>query len=160
MSWLFKNWYYLYAHQTEPEKAMERAVCKLGERYRAQHLFPGLKHIADFALPDRKLIIEVDGASHMTEAQRIKDLVHTLALTKLGWTVVRCTNEDVQRAPDETLAGLLTAQAPTLGELQAALASYPPELLSPPKRRKRKPGTPRPSAKTPSARKGRLPKAA
>ncbi len=145
--WLFKNAYFLYVNQTSPERAMEVAISKLGTRYRCQHLFPGLRHIADFALLDRQIIIEVDGKSHSKPDQIYKDLVNTLALEKRGWRVLRCSNDDVSSDAEGTLQRLLThgiTARLTIPEIEARLQD--PDLLaalSPPKKTKRKPGPPR-----------------
>ena len=69
-------------------------------------------HRADFAWPERRLIIEVDGwAAHghrlAFERDRARDAAHTLA----GWTVVRFTYRQVTERPLEVaakLAALLT----------------------------------------------------
>lgn len=50
-------------------------------------------YIPDFRIGD--LIVEVDGEYHFTKEQREKDERRTKFLTKLGYTVVRITNEDV-----------------------------------------------------------------
>lgn len=105
--WLFKNAHFLYANRTPAELALESAIAALGIPYRAQMLFPGLGHIADFALLDSKVIIEVDGKSHDKPIQLAKDYIHTIALAKRGWKVVRCTNEEVLRSPKATLDRLI-----------------------------------------------------
>lgn len=125
---------------TEPEIALEPAIAALGERYRAQHLFAGMRHIADFALLDRKLIIEVDGASHLAPAQREKDLKHTLALQALGWTIYRCSNEAAMVDPVGVVSTALRASQTAPEVLQAALdrlhLDYP-KLLAPKAKRSR-----------------------
>lgn len=90
---LLGYWRRMCAEPTAAEAALEPAIAALGERYRHQYPFWGLKYFADFALLDRKLIIEVDGASHDKPAQKEKDLKHSLEALKLGWVVVRTTNE-------------------------------------------------------------------
>lgn len=102
-----KNWARLYSKMTEPEKRMEPAVAALGRPYRVQHPFWNLHHFADFVLLQDKVVIEVDGKSHLAPAQRVKDLKHTLALQDMGYTVVRCSNEEALRDPAGTLQKLL-----------------------------------------------------
>lgn len=139
---LLGYWYRLLNNMTAPELALEPAIAALGERYRAQHLFIALRHIADFALLDRKLIIEVDGNSHNTPRQREKDLEHTLALQVLGWTVFRCSNEEAMRAPWETVRAALGAVQTAPEGLQAALQSLRqshPQLLEKPAKHPRSP---------------------
>lgn len=150
---LFKNWYWLYSNLTEPELALEPAIAALGKRYRAQHLFAGLKHIVDFALLDDKIIIEVDGSSHTKPDQIRKDLEHTIKLESMGWRVVRCSNEAAKANPEHTLRLLLTDglnHRPSLEELRARLLALgPAPVRVRTKRRARKPKSPRASAPSP-----------
>ena len=138
MALIHSYWARLYLNPTPSEQALEPAIAALGERYRAQHPFFGLKHIADFVLLDRKLIIEVDGDSHEKPAQIKKDLEHTLKLKALGYEVIRVSNEQAQAAPAETVAHCLRAIPQTTEQLQASLArllrNYPDLLVVKPKR--------------------------
>jgi hypothetical protein len=113
-------------------------------------------HIADFVLLDDKIIIEVDGKSHLTPKQRAKDVYHTMKLMAMGWRVVRCTNEEAINHPHVTVAELLgnrLTHHPTLAELEEALRGLDPTgALSQPKRRGRRPKRPPPNA-APGARK-------
>lgn len=150
---LFKFWFHLLTNMTKAELALEPAIAALGKRYRSQHLFPGLKHVADFALLDEKIIIEVDGPSHQEPKQRRKDATHELALRRLGWRVVRCTNEDAISQPHLTVATLQEKlnHLPTLEDLQERLAQFgPPEPRKPPKKPRQKRGTAPKSAPSPA----------
>ncbi len=100
---LLAYWKHGCDNPTKAEAAIEPAIAALGERYRHQYPFWSLKYFADFALLDRKLIIEVDGDSHDTPEQKEKDLQHTLAVLKLGWLVYRCSNDDALTHPAETI---------------------------------------------------------
>lgn len=101
------NWVKLYTGQTPSELALEPSIAKLGRPYRAQHpIFPA-HAIADFALLEDKIIIEVDGRSHSSKAAQADDAVRTAAIEKFGWTVVRCKNEDAVRDPAGTVARCL-----------------------------------------------------
>lgn len=44
----------------------------------------------DFALPDQRVVIEVDDASHNRAAKKKADAERTRKLNGAGWTVVRC----------------------------------------------------------------------
>jgi very-short-patch-repair endonuclease len=126
MAGMLGYWYRLYHNMTPSEVALEPAIAALGERYRSQHPFLKHKLFADFALLDRKLIIEVDGSSHDTPKQKYKDALHELALHKDGWRVVRCTNEEAQSDPTGTVTRLLAVtEFPTNEELEAKLACLP-----------------------------------
>jgi len=52
-------------------------------------------YIADFACISAKLIVEVDGATHWSEAQLLHDARRTDFLADSGWRVVRVSNLDV-----------------------------------------------------------------
>lgn len=150
-------WYRLYSNMTNAETALEPAIAALGERYRSQHPFLKLKLFADFALLDRHLIIEVDGASHDTPSQKKKDLVHMLALRSEGWNVVRVSNEFATVDPVGAVSACLRAPQTTLEELQAdlerLLQNYPHLAVVAAKRPKR-PRQP-PPAKSAAARPAR-----
>lgn len=145
MSWagsrskLIKYWAHAYLNPTPSEAALEPAIAALGIPYRAQYPFFKLKHYADFALPTRKIIIEVDGKSHLTNKQRLKDIRDTLGLEAMGWKILRCTNEEAQAHPTETVARLL-AQAHRVTPLEPAAAALEIarlEALLPPKKPRR-----------------------
>lgn len=135
-------WYRLYHNMTPSEVALEPAIAALGERYRSQHPFLRHKLFADFALLDRKLIIEVDGASHDAPKQKKKDLEHMMALRSDGWNVVRISNERATVDPAGAVSECLRAPQTTLEGLSAALArllrDYP-HLAEPPAKKTRRP---------------------
>ncbi len=52
-------------------------------------------YIADFASIKHRLVIEVDGAYHSEPIQIENDEIRTSWLNKMGWKVVRFSNEEV-----------------------------------------------------------------
>jgi very-short-patch-repair endonuclease len=122
MAGMLGYWYRLYHNMTPAEKALEPAIAALGERYRSQHPILKYKLFADFALLDRKLIIEVDGDSHDKPSQIKKDLEHTIALKSDGWEVTRVSNEQALANPVGTVVAALTATPQTLQVLESRLA--------------------------------------
>ena len=59
------------------------------------------RHRADFAIPDKKIAIEVDGhAFHSSAEQRRKDAKKQRAFQKKGWCLVRFTGHEVYHAPE------------------------------------------------------------
>lgn len=100
-------WASLYQKQTVSESALEPAIAALGRPYRFQHPIFSHHFFVDYALMEDKIIIEVDGKSHNSAAAKEHDSQRTAALEKLGWTVVRCKNEDAQRDPAGTVARCL-----------------------------------------------------
>ena len=93
------RWSKLYANPTDAEAAIEPAIASLGVRYRFQHPMFGLRLFPDFVLPDYRVVIEVDDRSHNTKKKREADAERTERLTKAGWRVVRCSNEEAMEDP-------------------------------------------------------------
>lgn len=142
MSMMLRYWYRLYNNMTPAEQALEPAIAALGERYRSQHPFLKHKLFADFALLDRKRVIEVDGDSHDKPSQKKKDLEHMLALRSDGWDVVRVSNEQALAVPVETVAWCLSATPQTTEQLQRSLERLKaehPALFEPKPTKSRKP---------------------
>lgn len=55
----------------------------------------GGRFIADFVCFRKRLIIEVDGSIHRLTSVRRKDKYRTKVLSKLGYTIIRFTNNQV-----------------------------------------------------------------
>lgn len=91
---MLSYWYRLYTKQTKHEKMLEKEICKLGVRYRTQHIVLGAKAILDFYLPDYSLCIEIDDESHARKIK--KDQERTERLAGLGIRTIRFSNNDVQ----------------------------------------------------------------
>jgi very-short-patch-repair endonuclease len=79
------------------------AEIKLWEALRAKRLhgfkfvrqLPIGPYVADFACRSRKLIVEVDGATHGEDRQIAHDSRRTTFLQGEGWGVMRVSNADV-----------------------------------------------------------------
>ena len=71
---------------------------QLGKKFRRQHIIGDF--IADFVCLDSQLIIEVDGKYHDTEEQKKADEFRSDILNKLGYRILRFTNEEVISSPD------------------------------------------------------------
>jgi len=56
----------------------------------------------DFAFPEHKIAVEVDGKQHEGETQRYSDNERLAILQQLGWVVRRVTAEEVYRDPKKT----------------------------------------------------------
>lgn len=54
----------------------------------------GQIYFADCYLPEYKCIIEIDGAYHNADKQKIKDKQRTIFLNSVGINVIRVTNEE------------------------------------------------------------------
>jgi very-short-patch-repair endonuclease len=77
----------------------------LGLKFRRQH--PIGPFVADFACPERGLVIELDGSQHLE--QRTADAERTRSLESLGFRVLRFWNNQVLRETEAVLATILAA---------------------------------------------------
>ena len=74
-----------------------------GHHFRRQH--PIGPYIADFACVEAKLVLEVDGSTHMSIQDQTYDAKRTAFLEAEGWQVMRVWNNQVY----ENRAGILRA---------------------------------------------------
>ena len=84
-----------------------------GWHFRRQH--PVGPFIADFACAARRLIVEVDGATHSTDAEIAHDRRRTAFLAEQGWTVLRFWNDEVYRNLDGVLMMISNCLPPKEG---------------------------------------------
>ena len=71
-------------------------------RFRRQHIIGD--YIVDFACLSKKLVVEVDGEYHNTEEQAVLDNVRTEFLNRMGYCVIRFTNEQVMNNMNDVVA--------------------------------------------------------
>ena len=84
-------------------KAMTDVELKLWNAVRAHRLmdlgfrrqFPIGNFIVDFACPQKRIIVELDGSQHNEPDALRYDMARTGFLEKSGWTVLRFANDDV-----------------------------------------------------------------
>lgn len=62
-------------------------------------------YVADFLCPQAKLILELDGGQHVERASA--DEARTLALTMIGYRVLRYWNDDVLLRIEDVLEDIL-----------------------------------------------------
>lgn len=65
----------------------------LGYPFKRQHIIDCF--IADFVCLERNLVIEVDGLYHQLPDQKISDAERTERLNKMGFRVIRMTNDEI-----------------------------------------------------------------
>ncbi|TPK89427.1 endonuclease domain-containing protein [Mesorhizobium sp. B2-4-17] len=96
------------ANAKSMRKVMTDAELRLWNELRAHRLmglgfrrqFPIAGYIVDFACPEKKLIVEVDGSQHGDADLAAADAFRTKRLEEDDWTVLRFWNEDVIRDID------------------------------------------------------------
>lgn len=67
----------------------------IGIKYEFNYLIK--RYIVDFYLPDKKIIIELDGSQHKTSKQ--KDLLRDSWFWRNGFKVIRLWNSEVEKLP-------------------------------------------------------------
>jgi very-short-patch-repair endonuclease len=75
-----------------------------GRKFRRQQSIENF--IVDFCCPSEKLIIEVDGGIHDNFINNEYDFNRTEQLNKLGYKVIRFTNEEVYKSLDLVLEAI------------------------------------------------------
>lgn len=78
-----------------------------GYKFRRQH--PIDDYVADFACISAKLAVEIDGATHSTEEELAHDRHRTAVLNRLGWRVIRFTNDEVYDDVDGVVEAIYAA---------------------------------------------------
>ncbi|MER9328664.1 endonuclease domain-containing protein [Mesorhizobium sp. M0488] len=91
------------ANARSMRKVMTDAELKLWNELRAHRLMglgfrrqsPIAGYIIDFACPQKKLVVEVDGSQHGDADPAMADAIRTKRLEQDGWIVLRFWNDDV-----------------------------------------------------------------
>jgi very-short-patch-repair endonuclease len=79
-------------------------------KFRRQH--PLDRFVVDFVTIDGKLIVEVDGVTHVSAAAVVHDAERTRILESLGFLVVRVTNVDIYDNLDGVLEMICATLSP------------------------------------------------
>lgn len=89
---------YMACHRTCSETKMELYLIKENINFTTQYpiITPnGKGYIVDFFIPNKNIIIEVDGDYHNTPKQKIYDKLKDEELTKMGYSIIRINNMEV-----------------------------------------------------------------
>jgi very-short-patch-repair endonuclease len=109
---------------TEPEKRLWRHLSNSqlnGFKFRRQAAIPPF--IVDFFCPAKGLIVEIDGETHVAEADARRDAV----LAARGFMTIRFTNHDVMSNMDGVLTTILHTLNTIPDRQWEALDSPPPK---------------------------------
>lgn len=83
-----------------PERVALRALLAAGWEWPVVgERVPGTDEEVDFLWPNRRLVLEIDGPTHLTPVQRERDARRDAALRRLGWRVVRVPAHGAAEAP-------------------------------------------------------------
>ncbi len=98
----------LRKNDTEAERRLWEAIRnrRLGG-FKFVRQLPVGPYVADFACRERKLIVEVDGATHGSETELRHDERRSAFLQTEGFRVMRCWNDDVFTNLEGVLDGIL-----------------------------------------------------
>lgn len=86
-----------------------RAHRLMGLSFRRQMPIAG--YIVDFACPEHKIVVEVDGSGHARTDTLAADEERNERLAALGWTILRFWNDDVLRDIDGVCTHILRTVA-------------------------------------------------
>jgi very-short-patch-repair endonuclease len=118
--------------QTPAEATVWRALRnrKTGHKFRRQH--PIYRFIIDFYCARAKLLIEIDGASHLQADQIEYDTARTEYLEELGYKLIRFTNNDVRYNLNSVVGEILRMVERRIAELKSkksiSLSPHPSPL--------------------------------
>ncbi len=105
--------------RTPAEATLWRALRnrQTGFKFRRQH--PIYRFIIDFYCAEAKLLIEVDGESHLETDQAAYDNARTEYLEDFGYKVIRFTNNDVRYNIHAVASEILQIVESRIGELKS-----------------------------------------
>ena len=99
--------------QTVWQWIRNRQIC--GQKFRREYPVP--PYTADFCCVELQLVIEIDGADHVTAEGQQRDRVRDEALARQGFLVTRIPGYDVLREPERVLARIETVVSERMREL-------------------------------------------
>ena len=90
-------------HQTDAERHLWNYIkgSALGVKFLRQHIIA--EYIGDFVCTESRLVVELDGGYHAERNQQYNDAIRTEVLNKMGFRVIRFTNEQVFYDLENTL---------------------------------------------------------
>lgn len=94
---------------TEAENVLWKYIRQdaLGVKFVRQHIIKD--YIVDFLAPNQQLVVEIDGAYHAERQQMEDDELRTQDLEKMGYRVIRFSNEEVMFDTANTISRIKEA---------------------------------------------------
>ncbi|MVZ97758.1 endonuclease domain-containing protein [Sphingorhabdus sp. IMCC26285] len=115
----------LRREMTPQERKLWRALKENFPEAHFRKQVPMGAYTVDFAWHGAKLIIEVDGSQHGTDAGKAHDAIRTKYLESEGYQVIRFWNNDVNHNLEGVLTTITNAVADTAQDFSAADAAGP-----------------------------------
>jgi very-short-patch-repair endonuclease len=129
--WLTNRARVLRANDTSAEDRVWQAIRsrQLGG-YKFVRQLPIGPYFADFACRERKVILEIDGATHSSDGEIAYDVVRSAFLTQKGFRIFRAHNSEIYENLDGVLDTLLAFVEATdaSGDTELAAAPHPNPL--------------------------------
>jgi very-short-patch-repair endonuclease len=88
-------------HQTAAELAMFDVFAKFCPEFRFRRQQPMFKRIADFYCSELRLVVEVDGKSHLPEDSKRRDAEANRSYQENGYHIFRVKNWQVMQMPEK-----------------------------------------------------------
>ena len=105
--------------QTPAESELWRALRNRQFLYKFRRQHPIDRFIVDFYCAEAKLLVEVDGASHLEPDQQEYDKLRSEYLEELGYKVIRFTNEEVKFNIEGVISEILKTVESRIGKLKS-----------------------------------------
>ncbi|MBI5962726.1 MAG: endonuclease domain-containing protein [Chloroflexi bacterium] len=93
--------------QTPAETTLWNLLRNRNLKYKFRRQHPIDFFIIDFYCAEAKLLIEIDGASHLEKEQQEYDQARTEYLEAIGYKVIRFTNDDVRYNIHAVVTGIM-----------------------------------------------------
>ncbi len=106
--------------QTPAEATLWRHLRNRNLQYKFRRQHPIDFFIIDFYCAEAKLLIEIDGASHLVKEQIEYDKARTEYLEDLGYKVIRFTNDDVRYTINEVVSEIIRVVQKRIEEMNKA----------------------------------------
>lgn len=84
---------HLRRSMTDAEQKLWKSFREIGLPYKVRRQHPIGNYVVDFAIPARRLVIEVDGGQHAMGTE--KDALRTKVLNERGYRVIRFWNNEI-----------------------------------------------------------------
>src|SRR3989344_1894669 len=114
-------------HQNRTEFALYKSMLAIGLKPEPQYKISDMT--VDFAFPDKKLVIEVNGSHHDEDEQQIKDYKRWCVLDNLGWSRKAYKASSIFKNPD-FIAEKIKEQLDHINRIETSQTITPPTIES------------------------------